>query len=593
MAGGGVIAKAIYNETAATATMREVPRFGHSSNFADIFATEEDKQDYIAGLLFAGIFLFALFFAWSLILLILKCVGQRRVGFLAGGPLTQPSQSESRTPARCGPKSARSIFVISTIIVIVFSVLFVTNGLTNLRNTVVTVVQSSKNFNEVVSDVDTIKTNLKSVAVNTTQLKNEFLQALTNGGDVCVNEAAANQTAGLNDLIVTLQTGLTGMGNFTVNDTAGFDNTVDVLLSTSSDVTDSAENISLGDWQALVILIPYILVPCLLLVGVALAWIDVDIPQVRCVLSNFILPIFIIMVVFAYSFACGILIAASANADFCSGGAQQNPDVTVVQILQNLGNDPDTLVMKVVRYYIGQCVSDDPFAFLSYFAEDLRDVRENITNFATATAEVVNETLSSVCVDDVALLNSLAEQLSDNLKILFGSAVQALNLLQCSNIVSLYTVPVYSGTCTYSINGVTWAFASFTVVGVAGLTMIMLRSAWQLDMPPDFVFDGTQSYGMEKGEDGNYVEGEDGQEHPDYETYNADPDEKNDGAENTRREYAPDGSTNAGEDVHEDDEWMQSEFTVPPDVHLEDNDTVQTDSFNAGGRKPQHYASPY
>lgn len=124
--------------------MRKVPRFGHSSNFADIFATEEDKQDYIAGLLFAGIFLFAIFFAWSLILLILKCVGQRRVGFLAGGPLTQPSQSESRTPARCGPKSARSIFVLSTIIVIVFSVLFVTNGLTNLRNTVVTVVQSSK-----------------------------------------------------------------------------------------------------------------------------------------------------------------------------------------------------------------------------------------------------------------------------------------------------------------------------------------------------------------------------------------------------------------------------------------------------------------
>ena len=441
-----------------------------------------------------------------------------------------------------------------------------------------------------------INANLKRVAVNTTQVKNEFLQLLSNGGDVCVNQADADQTSGLNDLIQTLQTGLRGMGNFSLNDTAGVDNTVAVLMNTSSDVTNSAENINLGDWQALVILIPYILFPCLFLVGVALAWLDIDIPQVRWVLSYFVLPIFIIMVVFAYSFASAILIAASGNADFCSGGAQQNPDVTVIEILQNMGHEPDSLLVRAVQYYVGQCVSDDPFAFISYYAEELQGARENITEFAKVTADVVNTSLSSVCVENVDLLNSLAEQLSDNLKILFGSALQALNLMRCSNIVALYTVPVYSGTCTYSINGVTWAFASFTVVGVAGLTMIMLRSSWQLDMPPDFVFDGTTSYGMEKDEDGNYIDGEDGQEHPDYETYDADPYDKNVGAENGRREYAPDASTNAGDDVHDDDEWMQSEFTVPADVHLDDNDdTIVTAAAptSAGGRKPEHYAAPY
>ena len=50
-------------------------------------------------------------------------------------------------------------------------------------------------------------------------------------------------------------------------------------------VTTASGNISLGDWQALVILIPYILVPVLLLVGVILAWLNIDVPRVRGLLT--------------------------------------------------------------------------------------------------------------------------------------------------------------------------------------------------------------------------------------------------------------------------------------------------------------------
>lgn len=124
--------------------MRKVPRFGHSSDFADMFATPEEKQDYITGLLFAGVFLFVFFFVWSALLVFFKCFGTRRGGFLSGGSFIDPSSSESQTPSRCGPRFARTIFILSTVVLIVFSVLFVTNGLTNLRNSVVTVVKSSR-----------------------------------------------------------------------------------------------------------------------------------------------------------------------------------------------------------------------------------------------------------------------------------------------------------------------------------------------------------------------------------------------------------------------------------------------------------------
>jgi hypothetical protein len=56
--------------------------------------------------------------------------------------------------------------------------------------------------------------------------------------------------------------------------------------------------------------------------------------MIRCVLSWFILPIFIIQVFFAYVLSSGILIADSGNADLCSGGEEKVPDRTVIAIIE-------------------------------------------------------------------------------------------------------------------------------------------------------------------------------------------------------------------------------------------------------------------
>ena len=45
-------------------------------------------------------------------------------------------------------------------------------------------------------------------------------------------------------------------------------------------------------------------------------------------------------------------------------------------------------------------------------------------------------------------------------------------------ILPIYTSTFYDGTCKYSITGVTWTFASFLVLGVMGMLMIMFRSSW-------------------------------------------------------------------------------------------------------------------
>ena len=307
-----------------------------------------------------------------------------------------------------------------------------------------------------------------------------------------------------------------------------------------------------------------------------------DIPKFRCFLSYFILPIFIVLVVFAYCFASAILIAASANADFCSGGEEQVPDVTVTNILENIGFETNQLAMTVFTYYINQCVSSDPFPFMATYTDQLQLATQELSKLFEASAGAANATIQELCADEPQEIWDLADQLRDNLQMLIRTVLEALYLLRCANIIRLYTLPVYSGSCTYSINGVTWAFAAFTVVGVAGLLMIMLRSSWQLDLPYDHA-----TKDMGKGVMAGDMD-EDREQHEQYAG-----DEHEVPADGETQEGAQDTNTNIDSVAADDDDWLNSEFLVPDSVHLEEENSIITTGSAAGSRKPQHFATPF
>jgi hypothetical protein len=115
--------------------MHALPRFGNTNDFARLFGTQEQRSEYIYGLLFAGIFIYAWFIAWLIVLLVFKCLGQRRVGLLSGSPM--------KTVGSKRPVMIRTTFIISVIIVVVFSGLLVSQGLTQLRTGMETIYNSS------------------------------------------------------------------------------------------------------------------------------------------------------------------------------------------------------------------------------------------------------------------------------------------------------------------------------------------------------------------------------------------------------------------------------------------------------------------
>lgn len=136
-------------QASATASMRNVPRFGKSNDFSQLFESQDEATDYIVGLLFAGIMIFTIYFTWTIVLLVFKCLGQKRVGFLSGSPFVKKSSSS------CCLSIYRVVYLLCAICLIIFSILFVTEGLMNLKTSIVTVIESARvsNFDVVASDI--------------------------------------------------------------------------------------------------------------------------------------------------------------------------------------------------------------------------------------------------------------------------------------------------------------------------------------------------------------------------------------------------------------------------------------------------------
>lgn len=86
--------------------------------------------------------------------------------------------------------------------------------------------------------------------------------------------------------------------------------------------------------------------------------------------------------------------------------------------------------------------------------------------------------LTEICGEDYSSIQVLAEAVISRLAQLVKAATGVVAALSCENIAPLYTSAVYNGACEYSIEGVTWTFASFLVIAVFGMLMITFRSAY-------------------------------------------------------------------------------------------------------------------
>lgn len=219
--------------------MHALPRFGYPSDFALLLGTEEQRSEYIYGLLFAGVFILAFFIVWCVVLAIFKCLGSNKIGMFSGSPM-RVSESSKR------PMIVRIVFIISSMFVVAFSALLVTQGLTQLRNGVVTVYDSSVEVGRILGEVDELVTALDNVGQSAVPIRDELVTRLAND-TFCPNVDLSAQTGEdfdtiIDDAVVFLE----DLGDFEGADVSEAKHVINKAQETTVTVSETSDQIAPG-----------------------------------------------------------------------------------------------------------------------------------------------------------------------------------------------------------------------------------------------------------------------------------------------------------------------------------------------------------
>jgi hypothetical protein len=295
-------------------------RFGHSNNFTALFQEDEDVEDYFVGLIFVGCLIMSLFLVWALLLIVFKhCLQQEEVGFLSGSAFRAPRPPKSEAPVDVReapppvdgfvmeskmrwpnrPMRGRIVFLVSGIIYITFTALLVREGITNLQSSVNTLNRSAQQIRLIsVEAADIIQVGLRDLKDGAASIREQIADQFQGNSFCPADPALENSVLGrdvsgqADDAIILLDL----LDDFASDDLANLEDGVLTVASRSLDVAEYTDDIDLNDWEALLILIPYIVVPSVLMSACVMALFDVEYhPFLGSAIHYFFLPLFIVM----------------------------------------------------------------------------------------------------------------------------------------------------------------------------------------------------------------------------------------------------------------------------------------------------------
>mmetsp|Transcript_25729 Transcript_25729/g.38932 ORF Transcript_25729/g.38932 Transcript_25729/m.38932 type:complete len:660 (-) Transcript_25729:90-2069(-) len=251
-----------------------------------------------------------------------------------------------------------------------------------------------------------------------------------------------------------------------------------------------ASTITRSHWLSLLFYIPYVITGIFLLIFNGLAFCGLFPCITRCLTNGLFIPLLILESIFAYLLSAAVFMGGIANADFCSGGEENSPDESVRSLMRMyLETQEDRYDEKTIDYiretafmYISECQSGNPFDALKTDYFNVRAVVD-LAQLAVTDAKNTTPRLQETCE-----LPSLMETLEKTLGVLesfldfIGSAI---SLLRCPNVSPVYQHPVYTGTCNYSVRGLSWTLGSFMAVAVCGHIMLILRASLKEEVTGD------------------------------------------------------------------------------------------------------------
>jgi len=465
-----------YDPPAMVPKFNNLPRFSHSSDFSKLMGDSPD--DYFLGLLFIGTFICSLFVFWAIIIFILKCIGPKHVGVLAGFPFREEGQKSV---------AGRMILSVSAWMMIAATIVLITKGLTELQSLSDTVGMTNYDIKMIEKEVQQIVTTLQVVSAKTTPIRDELVDFLKR--DICPLEPGSDTEDQVRSVGEDTYDAMIELDDFI----EGYLNDVGSGVNQTTKFTDGIQGIVdmaqfTNNWKVSAVMFPYFIVPAFILVAVCMGWFDVFNEGFYTFITWMVLPMLILLTIFAIITSGWLVIFLQGNTDLC----MPSPENTILNILNTVELDPDSsdgepkdengpsdnFFFDVMIFYTQQCTTANPWQFMEGHYADLARGSNILGEFLRSIEDTTLGQLSQECGHEYGPIVELLLQLQDLINILAQTSIRALNLMSCRNIVPIYTTAIYEATCTMSPVSMTWCLSCSIVIAFFGMLSIMFRGAY-------------------------------------------------------------------------------------------------------------------
>lgn len=483
-------------------TFRNSPRFGYTNQFSDVF-NEDQAPGYVIGIVITALILVSAFLCWGIFLLILKCMGTNRVGFLSGSPYQAKINGE---PSK-RPVTGRIVFGCSGLVFITFTLVLLFVGFGNLESTTddmsdgvflgkdlltdsgkllerfLGVAADARNLRDgVVEAIEDIfetanMTQLPSVE-NVTLLANRTLPPALGDtataakfifGDINLQEEAVKVVESLNSLAAIVK-----------GPTEDLSNLVTKGETTMTDVSTGLDSVELRGLQ-IGFGIPFTILPFVMLLLMGATAMGYNSNMKNCLTSWLMVPIFIFFLLFMIILTMGFSIGGIVNADFCMGGAPKTPDATLIMIMDEKGISPRTLEYRSVSYLVNGCdfetnEDENPLIVYQNIAVQLDNITSVIQGFDAKLQEIGIVEIVKKVAKDVSGVEDKLEAFKEETVSMFGIMEEILSEIACARLFEIYDKFVNDAACGSSYKGLFWSFLSLLTMSASGFLMLTFRA---------------------------------------------------------------------------------------------------------------------
>ena len=168
-----------FESNAAVKLMHKMPRLSHVINIINATSLDEDEimKQYYYGVISMSVFIFLIFFVWTISLLVFKLQGRSRLGCVSGSMYAYPTVEIQREWYKNRLLNIRIAFLISGGFVIVTTALIVYSGLIPLHTNYLDIMDTTKSLE---TDLSNTELRMNAFLNEATLLSNKFESAYDN-----------------------------------------------------------------------------------------------------------------------------------------------------------------------------------------------------------------------------------------------------------------------------------------------------------------------------------------------------------------------------------------------------------------------------